>query len=145
MDWGDISELCGQELEAKRALLPPLTSFFPNPERLADTLLTLESETDQAVHAAVNQFAESRTWPQLADKQETLLCFRLEFAAQIADLLFQQPAPWTDSPDSQHDEERLGWLMLFAWHQVGFQWLYETLARMLGDKSGSVERKNSDE
>jgi hypothetical protein len=58
-----------------------------------------------------------------------MLMLRLDFAAGVADLLYQQPAPWSDSNDAQNDEMRIGWLMLFAWQQFGFQYVLEWFGR----------------
>ncbi len=66
--------------------------------------------------------------------ERTMLCFRLEFAAALAGLLAEQPAPWTDSAEAQHDEQRLGWLMLFAWEHEGFSLLHENLGRLIPTK-----------
>ena len=67
-----------------------------------------------------------------------MLTFRLEFAASLAYLLAEQPAPWTDSEESQHDEGRLVWLMLFAWEQEGFSTLHENLGRLISPAAAKV-------
>jgi hypothetical protein len=66
-----------------------------------------------------------------------MLCFRLEFAVSLACLLAEQPAPWTDSEESQHDENRIGWLMLFAWGEQGFSRLHENLGRLVPRREDS--------
>jgi hypothetical protein len=66
--------------------------------------------------------------------KRTMLCLRLEFAASLASLLAEQPAPWTDRAESQHDENQLGWLMLFAWEQQGFSTLHGHLSRLIPGK-----------
>ena len=114
-----------------RANLPAPASFFPSPEHLPATLLSRERETNRAVEVAVREFAGHRTWPSMTPLERTMLCFRLEFAASLAGLLAEQPAPWTDSAESQHDENRIGWLMLFAWEQEGFSTLHDNLARLI--------------
>jgi hypothetical protein len=134
MDWSEIAGLCQTEFERMRAELPAPVSFFPSPEQLPDTLLSREQETNQAVEIAVRQFAANRTWPTMSPIERTMLCFRLEFAAAIAGLLAEQPPPWTDSAEAQHDEQRLGWLMLFAWEQEGFSLLHENLGRLVPPK-----------
>ena len=55
----------------------------------------------------------------------------LGFAASLAGLLAEQPAPWTDSAELHNDENRIGWLMLFAWEQEGFSTLHENLDRLI--------------
>lgn len=117
-----------------RAELPPLSSFFPSPAQLPETLLSQERDTNQAVEVAVRQFAAHRTWPEMSRIERTMLCFRLEFAAALAGLLAEQPAPWMDSAEAQHDEQRLGWLMLFAWEHEGFSLLHENLSRLMPAK-----------
>ena len=131
MDWSEIAGLCQTELERMRADLPAPGSFFPSPDRLPAAFLSCEQETNQAVEVAVRQFAAHRTWPVMSPIERTMLCFRLELAAALAGLLAEQPAPWTDSAGAQHDEQRLGWLMLFAWGQEGFSLLHETLGRLI--------------
>ena len=131
MDWTQIAGLCQTELERLRADLPPAASFFASPEQVAATFLLHERDTNQAIEAAVRQFAAHRTWPVMRPIERTMLCFRLEFAASLASLLAEQPAPWTDSTEAQHDENRIGWLMLFAWGQEGFSTLHENLGRLI--------------
>jgi len=131
MDWPQIAALCQTELERLRADLPPASIFFPNPGQVAATFLLHERDTNQAVEIAVRQFAAHRTWPVMSPLERTMLCFRLGFAASLAGLLAEQPAPWTDSAESQYDENRIGWLMLFAWEQEGFSTLHENLDRLI--------------
>jgi len=135
MDWREISELCQTELEKIRADLPPIGSFFPQ-SQVASTFLSNERRTNEAVEVAVRHFAEHRTWPEMSQLERTMLCFRLEFAASLAILLSEQPAPWNDSLEAQHDEERLGWLMLFAWENEGFSTLHENLRRFVPGEEG---------
>ena len=120
-----------------RAELPPAASFFFNPEQVAATFLAHERQTNQAIEVAVRQFAAHRTWPSMTSLERTMLCFRLEFAASLAGLLAEQPAPWTDSAESQHDENRIGWLLLFAWEQEGFSALHDNLARLIPAKGNA--------
>jgi hypothetical protein len=127
MDWPQIAELCCSELQRFRSDLPQPSSFVPAPERTAETFLELERITNQAVEVAVRQFAMHRNWPAMSPLERTMLCFRLEFACSLASLLAEQPAPWTDCEESQDDERRLGWLMLFAWEQYGFSSLHKNL------------------
>lgn len=126
-----------------RADLPAAASFFTRPEQVAATFLSHERDTNQAVEVAVRQFAAHRTWPVMSPLERTMLCFRLEFAASLASLLAEQPAPWSDKAESQHDENRLGWLMLFAWAQEGFSTLHENLGRLIPPKSNSEEMSAS--
>ena len=137
MDWSQIAGLCQTELERLRADLPATSSFFPSPEQVATAFLSHERDTNQAVEVAVRQFAAHRTWPVMSPLERTMLCFRLEFAASLASLLAEQPAPWTDSAESQHDENRIGWLMLFAWEQEGFSTLHENLGRLIPHREES--------
>lgn len=131
MDWNEIAELCQKELVRIRADLPAAASFFARPEQVAATFLSHERDTNQVVEVAVRQFAAHRTWPVMSPLERTMLCFRLEFAASLASLLAEQPAPWSDKTESQHDENRIGWLMLFAWEQEGFSTLHENLGRLI--------------
>jgi hypothetical protein len=131
MNWQEIAGLSQTELERLRADLPASSSFFPSPEQVAATFHSHERDTNKAIEAAVRRFATHRTWPVMSPLERTMLCFRLEFAASLASLLGEQPAPWTDSAESQHDENRIGWLMLFAWDQAGFSTLHENLDRLI--------------
>jgi len=136
MDWPQIAGLCQTELERLRADLPPASSFFASPEQVAATFLSHERDTNQAVELAVRQFAAHHTWPVISPLERTMLSFRLEYAASLASLLAEQPAPWTDNAESQHDENRIGWLMLFAWEQEGFSTLHENLGRLIPSRDG---------
>lgn len=131
MNWKELAELCQTELERMRFGLPPVASFFQSSEHVASTFLARERETNQAVEIAIRQFAAHLTWPMMSALERTMLCFRLDFAASLATLLAEQPAPWTGDGQAQHDENRLGWLMLFAWEQEGFSTLHKNLGRML--------------
>jgi hypothetical protein len=111
--------------------------FLSSSRKRRPHFLSHERETNKAVEVAVRQFAAERTWPALSPLARTMLCFRLEFAASLAKLLGEQPAPWTDSAESQKDEDRLGWLMLFAWEQEGFPTLHENLARLIPAREDS--------
>jgi hypothetical protein len=135
MNWKEIAELCQRELDRMRADLPAIASFFALPEQVAATFLSHERDTNQSVEAAVRQFAAHRAWPVMSPIERTMLCFRLEFAASLASLLAEQPAPWCDKAESQHDENRIGWLMLFAWEQEGFSTLHENLSRLIPPKN----------
>jgi hypothetical protein len=64
-----------------------------------------------------------------------MLCFRLEFAAALAGLLAEQPAPWADISETQNDEHRISWLLLFAWEQEGFSLLHDNLDRAAGSQA----------
>ena len=132
MNWSEIAGLCQTELQRLRAELPSSGSFFPAPEQLPADFLSRERETTQAVEIAVRHFAAHRTWPAMSPIERTMLCFRMDFAAALAGLLAEQPAPWSDSSEAQHDENRLGWLLLFAWEQEGFSLLHENLGRLIG-------------
>lgn len=131
MDWRQISELCQAELQRLRADLPEPSLFISSPEQTVATFFELEQSTNQKVEVAVRQFAAKRTWPALSVVERTMLSFRLEFAASLSYLLSEQPAPWIDSDSLQHDEQRLGWLMLFAWEHEGFSTLHENLGRLI--------------
>jgi hypothetical protein len=137
VNWGELAECCAQELERMRAGLPDAATYFPSAHNVISTLLHHEQSTDGKVSAAIRQFAARRTWPPLTDLERTMLCFRLEWAADLADLLWQQPRPWSDTNDPTHDEERLGWVMLFAWSHVGFPRLHESLQRLLQQRGGA--------
>jgi hypothetical protein len=132
MDWGDISELCGRELRALRSQGPALHTLFENLADVPDTIIRLEDDTQFGVDAAVREFAEHRRWPTLQPGERAMLTLRLEFAAHLANLLYEQPGSVDDSPDQQDDEYRLGWLMLFAWDVTGFPRLQETIFRVFG-------------
>jgi hypothetical protein len=131
MDWRQIAELCQTELERLRADLPTAASFFSNSGQVAATFLAYERDTTETVESAVRQFAADRTWPMMSPLERTMLCFRLDYAASVASLLAEQPAPWKDHPESQHAGPRMIWLMLFAWEQEGFSTLHENLRRLL--------------
>jgi hypothetical protein len=130
MNWGEIAELCHNESQRIRLELPGMATFLPQRCDIAETFLALEHETNDVVGVAVRQFAAHRTWPKMTALERNMLCFRLEFAAAVASLLFEQPAPWTDVEDQGDDEERIAWLMLFAWEHQGFSALHENLARL---------------
>ena len=131
MDWPQIAELCEIEVQRLRSQLPDVCTFFPEPSEVASAFLAYERDTNDAVEAAVRQFAVSRAWPKLSPTERLMLGFRLDFAVGLASLLAQQPAPWTDSEDAAHDENRIGWLLLFAWQQEGFSTLHESLIQLL--------------
>jgi len=131
MDWEQICILCQTELEKLEARLPPLADFFSIRQELGEALLRYETETNEAVEVAVRQFAATNEWPSLNPLEEVMLSFRLDFAASIACLLAQQPAPWTDAETPNQMEHRLRWLMLFAWENEGFPKLQKTIQRLI--------------
>jgi hypothetical protein len=132
MDWEQICTLCQTELEALEAKVPPLTDFFPSPQDTAQALSRYEKETSTAVEFAVREFAGTSEWPSLTPIQKVMLSFRLDFAASMASLLAQQPAPWTDADRPNQRAQRLCWLMLFAWENEGYPKLQKMLGRLAG-------------
>ena len=130
MDWQQICILCQTELEQLEATVPPLTDFFRPHENSGETFLRYERETNTAVTLAVRQFAATGKWPSMSPIQKVMLSFRLDFAASMACLLAQQPAPWTDSDQPHQKEHRLRWLMLFAWENEGHPRLQRILQRL---------------
>jgi hypothetical protein len=130
MDWEQICILCQTELEQLEGSLPPLTDFFPSLENVGETFLRHERETSTTVAFAIRQFATTNEWPSLSPIQKAMLSFRLDFAASIACLLAQQPAPWTDADQPNQREQRLCWLMLFAWENEGCPKLQKILHRL---------------
>jgi len=135
MNWEQITALCQTELLKFRRELPEIATFFPQPDHVATAFIDHERDTNDAVEMAVRQFAADRTWPAMTPIERTMLSFRLDFAASVATLLAQQPAPWTDTEDSHHDEERIGWLMLFAWGEEGFSTLHNNLRRLVSHET----------
>jgi len=107
-----------------------LEKVFQPSANVAESLLVNEKLTSKFVEAAIRQFAATNEWPPLSPLQEVMLSFRLDFAASVACLLAQQPAPWTDSELPDQREHRLCWLMLFAWENEGFPKLHKTLQRL---------------
>jgi hypothetical protein len=137
MDWPQIAELCQTELQRLRADGSDFAVFFPVAHEVPMTFLGHERDTNEAVEVAVRVFAAHRSWPPLSPVERMMLCFRLDFAASLATLLAQQPAPWTDAEDSDHDEERIRWLMLFAWENEGFSTLHDNLRRLISHETGA--------
>jgi hypothetical protein len=131
MNWEEICVLCQTELEKLEAALPPFSDFFRDPQDALNLLLDYEREANEAVERAVREFAAATRWPSLSAVQQLMLSFRLDFAAALASLLAQQPAPWTDSDNPEQREHRLCWLMLFAWENEGFPRLQKALERLL--------------
>jgi hypothetical protein len=129
MDWGEIAELCHDEWDRLRMGCPEPRALFEEPSGALTALLKYEQGATDQLEAAVRQWARDRTWPTLTDVECTLLCLRLEYAGQLAALLYEQPG-W--SSDGDDDESRLGWLMLFAWHEHGFPALQRTLELFVG-------------
>ena len=135
MDWSEIAILCQTELDRFRNELPGAAAAFAGNQRIASSFLAQESETREVVDSAVRQFAATRRWPSLSSVQRTMLCFRLEFAAALAGLLAEQPAPWADIRETQNDKYRISWLLLFAWEQEGFSLLHDNFDRMAGTEA----------
>jgi hypothetical protein len=129
MQWGDIAELCGEECRRLQVSAPRLASYFPAGSNTANKLLEFERLNNEAVARAVRQFAQNRTWPELSELEKIMLGFRLEFAGLISQLLSEQPAPWTDN-EADNVEERVGWLMLFAWENGGFDFMLGALKKL---------------
>jgi len=131
MNWEQICGTCQTEFKKLEAKLSPLKEFFPEAENAAIAFLNYEIETNDPVEVAVRQFAMSGEWPPLTPIQQVMLCFRLDFAASLASLLAQQPAPWSDTEYPDQREYRLCWLMLFAWENEGFANLHKNLQRLV--------------
>lgn len=117
--------------------LPKVVTLFPDARDVPQAFLAYESATNDTIEVAIRQFAEYRTWPKLTPIERIMLSFRLEFAVSIGSLLCEQPAPWEDAETadaSRNTEDRLGWLLLFAWGQHGFTGLHDNLRRLLTEE-----------
>jgi len=129
MNWEQICILCQTEFEKLEAEIPPSAEFFRE-KNVSDILLRYEKETTRDLEAAIREFATTNQWPSLTPIQQAMLLFRLDFAASVACLLAQQPAPWTDTDEPSQKEHRLCWLMLFAWDNEGFPRLQKSIQRL---------------
>ena len=147
MTWDEISQLLDAELEDLQIGAPDLAQLAHRLDLVPDMLLDLEHHTNAALDAAVLEFAATRKWPPLSPTEQTMLVFRLEYAASLSSLFGHQPyafrgvmpQPSLDVPE----EHILEWLLTYAWQIDGFPALHDTCARLLrgvqpattGDKS----------
>jgi hypothetical protein len=127
MDWGSIAETMGNEYRLLLPNLPTFAELCGPDETPGATFLRLEQSTTEKVDYAVRCFAQDRQWPDLTAVERLMLSFRVEFAGHLANWLAEQPRPWKDSGDPALFEERVGWLMLFAWCHGGFDQAASTI------------------
>lgn len=73
MNWEQIAELCQTELQQVRSEVPDIIAFFSQPDQVAMAFLTHERETNDAVEAAVRQFATDRTWLPMSPRPNQTL------------------------------------------------------------------------
>lgn len=131
MNWGHIAEMLGEEYLRLKEHVPTFASMCEGNESPADALQRLEESTTERIDHAVRVFAQDRQWPKLTPAEGLMLSFRVDFAGNLADLLAQQPQPWSDTDDPHLFEERIGWLMLFAWSEVGFAQVINPLRHLM--------------
>jgi hypothetical protein len=127
MDWGNIAETLGNEYRRLLHGLPTFAALCAPDETPSAAFLRLEQSTTERVEYAIRCFAQDRQWPDLTATERLMLSFRVEFAGYLADWLAQQPQPSSDTEDPALFEERVGWLMLFAWCHGGFDQAANTI------------------
>jgi hypothetical protein len=116
MKWRELADLLGKEAQKCGLGLGHELAWVLKAK--GPELLALQNESKNAIDAAVFQFSQSRTWPELDLKKRAILTRRLIFAEGIVRLLASAKA--TDGERIAHDSTctepaLIEWALIDSW------------------------------
>jgi hypothetical protein len=134
MTWKTLNELLAREFRNLRHV-PVINFGFANqPVVNPNDLHAIENRSADRVDAIVRDFARTRRWPALDEKERYFLRERLRFAceyASIAEISVPRPLSMATRPHIYNPQRRLvEWLLIDVWRKSGvLNWL-EPLHRL---------------
>ena len=128
MTWKSLTEMLSAEFRKLRRM--PVVSFgFANaPVNDPDDLRAEELRYAERIDTIVRDFARTRRWPALDEKERFFLRERIRFAyeyATIAETTVKRPASIATRPQIWNEQRRLiEWLLIDVWRKSGvLNWL----------------------
>lgn len=128
MTWRTLTDLLAREFRMLKRM--PVVSFGFINEPVSDALELASEELRSAerIDHIVRDFARTRRWPALDEKERFFLRERLRFAyeyASIAEISIQRPLSIASRPRVINEQRRLlEWLLIDTWRNSGVvNWL----------------------
>jgi hypothetical protein len=137
MSWKDLAELCHREMDnLVHENTVSLRGLVSSLEQIPRALAELERECGNTLDTAVMEFSISRTWPELDQREKSLLYYRLEFGYATANLLATAAnssgrSIFGDTSREFAEAELIQWLLIGAWHDEGFKQMHSWCIELL--------------
>lgn len=128
MTWESLIELLSREFKSLRRMPVVNFGFATAPVTDVNELRGEELRCADRVDAIVRDFARTRRWPALDEKERFFLRERIRFAYEyctIAETTVKRPIAIATRPRVWNEQRRLmEWLLIDAWRKSGvLNWL----------------------
>jgi hypothetical protein len=128
MTWKTLTDLLAREFRAIRCIPVVNFGFSSQPVTDAEELRREEAGTAERVNQLVRDFARTRRWPALDEKERFFLRERIRFAyeyAAIAEISARRPLALAKRPHIANAQRRiLEWILIDVWSESGLEnWL----------------------
>lgn len=128
MTWETLTNLLSREFRLLRRMPVVSFGFATQPVTDASELHTEELRSAERVDAIVRDFARTRRWPALDEKERYFLRERIRFAyeyASMAEISVRRPVSIATRAHLTNEQRRLmEWLLIDVWRSSGvLNWL----------------------
>lgn len=128
MTWETLIDLLSREFRHLRRMPVVNFGFATAPVTDVDELRSEELRGAERVDAIVRDFARTRRWPALDEKERFFLRERIRFAYEyctIAETTVKRPVSIATRPQIWNEQRRLvEWLLIDVWRKSGvLNWL----------------------
>ena len=128
MTWESLIDLLSREFRNLRRMPVVNFGFSTAPVIDVNELRGEEVRSAERVDAIVRDFARTRRWPALDEKERFFLRERIRFAyeySSIAEISVKRPVYIASRPQIWNEQRRLlEWLLIDAWRKSGvLNWL----------------------
>jgi hypothetical protein len=127
MTWNELDD----RLEELQRQFPAPLATLQTWRKPGSVFAVLESQTSEALDAAIREFARTQAWPELTPNERAMMGFRLDFARQILGALGEVDTPAALFPTHEWSEPaQWEWALVTAWFHPGAMW-WEHLAHAM--------------
>jgi hypothetical protein len=128
MTWGSLMDLLAREFRKLRGISVVNFGFSTEPVLNANDLRDEELRFAERVDSIIRDFARTRRWPALDERERFFLRERLRFAyeyAAMAEISVKRPVSIASRPQIWNEQRRLlEWLLIDVWRSSGVStWL----------------------
>lgn len=128
MTWRTLTDLLAREFRVLRRMQVVSFGFASQPLTDAEEIRAEELRLAERVDALVRDFARTRRWPALDEREKYFLRERIRFAyeyAAIAEISVHRPLSLATRKTIHNEQRRLlEWLLIDVWRQSGvLNWL----------------------